>query len=257
MNTDEARARFHAIQAECDRDGLRYHDIDPNASKQDNEAFARDIQASLGLVWEHAQQGLIALEDTAPVPEPEPPPSGPAFPILAGTIFGQTKWLPGSTGCDLFWNRGEPIYAPLDSTIRRIVWGTGIQGGAEIILATPDNAWAWRYRHVYADASLHVGQAVARGQALGIVYDTSLDQLCAPPVQSFPDGWQHLDLSVNRGTDQFSAQGGGGGNTNAYAWLKAIGYTGREMSRTPGPTSCGFGTAKAQAMVAPKGTEGE
>src|SRR5262249_7516301 len=51
-----------------------------------------------------------------------------------------------------------------------------------------------------------------------------------------PDGYQHLDLSINRpGHQQFSPQGGGGGDINAAQWLQSMGYQGRVVGRTPGP----------------------
>ena len=55
-----------------------------------------------------------------------------------------------------------------------------------------------------------------------------------------PDRYQHLDLSVNRGTDQFSPQGGGGGNYPAFQWLAELGYQGRILARTPGPPDSGL-----------------
>ncbi len=259
MNIDEARIRFYAIQGEADRDDLRHTVITlPTGAmtkaqlKQlafDNAAFGADIQQALGLCWEHAAVGLDALKDD---PGPPPPPPGPTFvpPIRNGATFGVTKWLPGN-GCDLFIPRGTAVVAPADCVIEEVIGGVGQSGGAEIILSVPDHSWSWRYRHV--QSTLRVGQRVAQGQQVAAVYDTSLDQLCRPPVVNMLDGWQHLDLSVNQGTNQFSPQGGGGGNYNSYSWLTLVGYIGTAMARTPGPTDCQFSEAEAIILMTPAG----
>jgi hypothetical protein len=118
-----------------------------------------------------------------------------------------------------------------------MAFGTGLQQGAEVILATPDNAWAWRYRHVQPAQQLRLGQRVAPGAIVATVNDPSMDILGQPPAwaQPVPDGYQHLDLSVNQGTDQFAPTGGGGGNISAYQWLQSVGYQGRVLAKTPGP----------------------
>jgi acetyl esterase/lipase len=99
---DEARGRFEAIQAECDRDDLRHTVItQPSDSMtkaqltqlcQDNNAFAADIQAALGIVWEHAAAGLGALAGDQPGPPPEPPPAeqwnGPAAGFYGSQHYG-------------------------------------------------------------------------------------------------------------------------------------------------------------------------
>lgn len=195
------------------------------------------------------------VPDVPPDPGPEPPPA-PRFvaPIPAGAIYGQTKWLGGSLGTDMFCARGTQVVAPADCIVEEVLGGQGISGGAELILALPDKSYAWRWRHVQAQG-VRVGDQVRQGQVCAIVYDTSLDSLCAPPVQGYPDRWQHLDLSVNQGTDRFAPTGGGGGNISAAAWLQSIGYGGYVVQRTPGPPSCGFGIEDAIKMMTPAGRQ--
>lgn len=262
MNTDTVRAALKSIQQETDRNGLRYTTINSPSGRmtkaallaqgQDNVAFCADIQSSLGVIYDYADQGLQALQDT-PAPAPTL-----FLPVKDGGIFGRTKWLAGSYGCDIFLPRGTGVLAPMDCTIREVIGGTGLQGGAEIILATPDNRWAWRYRHIQAQPGIKVGVAVSAGQMIATINDPSLDQLGAIPSwavqqagQQFPDGWQHLDLSVNSGSDQFAPTGGGGGNVNAYGWLVEAGYQGRTLNRTPGPPDAGIGHADAIRMSMP------
>lgn len=249
VNLDEAMGRLYAIQGECDRDDLRHTPITlprPSMTKADltqlcldNAAFAADIQEGLGRIYEHAQAALDDLK----APEPPSPPM-PAYvaPVRDGAVYGQTKWLYSSLGVDLFLPRGTPVVAPCDCYVVEVVYGTGLQGGAELILAKGDDAWAWRYRHVYADVV--IGQEVEQGQQVGVILDTSLDMLGPIPTvflnqAAFPDGWQHLDLSVNKGTAMFSPTGGGGGNVSSYNWIQSLGYHGRVLARTPGPPDAG------------------
>ncbi len=98
---------------------------------------------------------------------------------------------------------------------------------------------------------LRVGYRAVQGEPLASINDTSLDQLGRIPAWAgtMPDGWQHLDLSVNRGTDQFAPTGGGGGNVSAYLWLAGLGYTGRVLGRTPGPPDAGFSFAEARRLM--------
>ncbi len=208
-------------------------------------------QKSMATIMDHDVGPFADVADQidALLDEPSPPPPQFVAPLPAGAVYGQTKWLPGSLGCDLFCKRGSPVFAPADCLVEEIIPGQGISGGAELILSLPDRSWAWRYRHVQATTGLRVGQTVLQGRAVAQILDTSLDQLCAPPVQGFPDGWQHLDLSVNQGTDQFSPQGGGGGNTRSYDWLQSLGYLGAVRARTPGPTDCGMTVTEAQALL--------
>lgn len=187
--------------------------------------------------------------------DPEPPPTPPVVqfvcPVPNGGVLGPTKWLPGSLGCDVFLPRGTQVVAPADCVVEEVIPGQGISGGAELIIALPDRSWAWRWRHVQAKSGIRVGYRASQGQPLATIYDTSLDQLGRVPAWAgaMPDGWQHLDLSVDQGTDQFAPTGGGGGNTSAYQWLVVFGYTGRVLSRTPGPPDAGFSFAEARRMM--------
>ncbi len=207
-------------------------------------------QKSMATIMDHDVGPFADVADQidALLDEPSPPPP-PQFvaPLPAGAVYGKTKWLPGSLGCDLFCKRGTPVVAPADCVIEEVIGGSGLQGGDELILSLPDHSWTWRYRHT---AATHpVGYRAKQGEQVGVVNDPSLDQLCGPPVVNMPDGWQHLDLSVAVGTDQFSPQGGGGGNASSYAWLQGIGYQGTVLNRTPGPTDCGLTVAAAQALL--------
>lgn len=170
----------------------------------------------------------------------EPPPQAPQFvaPLPPGAVYGVTKWLAGSLGCDLFCARGTPLYAVCDGVIEEVLGGTGLQGGDEFILAPADRSLGFRYRHSMSYCT--VGQQVRQGEEIGYVYDPSLDQLGRVPAWfPAPDGYQHLDWSVAYGTDQFNPQGGGGGNIDADDWLQAIGYQGVRWTRTPGPPDAG------------------
>ncbi len=207
-------------------------------------------QKSMATIMDHDVGPFADVADQIDALLDEPsPPAPPQFvaPLPAGAVYGQTKWLPDSLGCDLFCKRGTPVYAPADCIIEEVLGGVGQFGGDELILATPDKSWAWRYRHT--SALQRVGYHAKQGETVGMVGDVSLDQLCAPPVRNMPDGWQHLDLSVARGTDQFSPQGGGGGNVSSYQWLQVLGYQGPVMVRTPGPTDCGMTVAEAQVLL--------
>jgi murein DD-endopeptidase MepM/ murein hydrolase activator NlpD len=229
-------------------DDVRYHARTP-AGVVGEQDWSR-----LGAVSDYLAQSLGLLDPKDP-PAPAPAPPFMA-PVAAGAVYGRDKWLvdaPGghSYGCDLFCRRNDPVYAPADCIVEEVIGGTGLSGGAEIIRAMPDKAWAWRYRHV--QALVAVGQRVSRGQVVGKVYDPSLDMLCNGPVASYPDRWQHLDLSVGKGTDRFAPTGGGGGNYPASQWLQEIGYQGQQVARTPGPPSCGMAEPEAIAFLTPFG----
>lgn len=225
------------------------------------------VQSALGAIVNYTEQIDAAVQaaiQPAPTPTPTPTPTPPTFvlPVANGGVFGRTKWLPGSKGCDIFLPRGTAVVAPCDCKVEEVIGGTGLQGGAEIILATLDRAWAWRYRHVKANVT--VGQAVMQGQVVAAILDPSLDQLGAIPQWAqqqaggaFPDGWQHLDLSVDRGSDQFAPTGGGGGNTDACSWLQSLNYAGKLLARTPGPPDAGVGLEDAKVMMMPEGRRSE
>lgn len=246
---DDIRASVEYVQ------GLR-----PTAAQTKSQ-----ILAVVEQVWTHeigpfddlAREAEELLLKADPGPGPEPPPTAQfVAPIPNGARYGTDKWMldaPGghSYGCDMFCVRGTPVVAPADALVEEVIGGTGLNGGAEVILAMADKSWAWRFRHVAA--TVRVGQTVKQGQTVGTVNDTSLDMLCAPPVVGFPDRWQHADVSVAKGTDQFPPLGGGGGNYRASQWLAEIGYSGTLMARTPGPPSCGMGQAEAVAFMTPPG----
>ncbi len=180
------------------------------------------------------EDSLPKVSEPPPPPPPEPPPAQFALPLDDGAVYGKTKWLAGSTGCDMFVKRGTPVYSPADCVVELVKGGVGANGGAEMILSKPDKSWAWRYRHV--QATVRLGDRVARGSMVAKVMDESMGWLGrTPPGFPAPDNYQHLDLSVNKGTDQFSPQGGGGGNVNSYSWLADLGYQGTLVQRTPGP----------------------
>jgi hypothetical protein len=192
----------------------------------------------------------------APDPSPAPPPATSfVLPVPNGGVFGKTKWLGGSKGCDIFLPRGTRIKAPADCVLEEIVGGTGLSGGAEGILALATKTWAWRWRHVRVLSGFQVGDVVRQGQEVAEIGDESLDQLGRIPAWAgtMPDGWQHLDLSVNQHTDQFSPTGGGGGNYSAYQWLVEYGYAGRVLERTPGPPDAGMSLQEAIERMTPAG----
>ncbi len=246
--------RDMVVQAQADRCSY-------NATKATyQKSMATIMDHDVGPFADVADQidALLDEEPSPPVPVPPPPAFQFASPIANGAVYGKTKWLPGSLGCDLFVPRGTPVVAPADCVIEEVIGGSGLQGGDELILALPDHSWAWRYRHT---AATHpVGYHAKQGEQVGVVNDPSLDQLGRIPAWAiaqagghWPDGWQHLDLSVNQGTDQFSPQGGGGGNTSSYAWLQTLDYQGTVLSRTPGPPDAGMSLEEAVAFMTPKG----
>jgi thermitase len=80
MDVDAARAELALIQDDCDRDGLRWWEIKPEDSRLDVEAFARDIQARLGIIYQRAANGLAHLKASEPAPGPGPPEPVPVPP---------------------------------------------------------------------------------------------------------------------------------------------------------------------------------
>lgn len=205
---------------------------------------------------------IDALVDDAPPPTPPTPPAQFLAPMPAGAIFGAAKWLPGSLGTDMFCAEGTELAAPADCIIEEVIPGQGISGGAELILALPDKSYAWRWRHVQAVTGIRVGLTVTQGQTCAVVRDRSLDVLGNVPLwavqaagQPFPSKYQHCDLSVDRRTDQFSPQGGGGGNYDADQWLRDIGYQGIQIPRTPGPPDAGMGLVESVRLMTPVGRQ--
>lgn len=207
--------------------------------------------SQVGSIADYLHRILDLSADPVTPPPPPPPVAQFVAPLDPGAVYGQTKWLPGSLGCDLFCRRGSPVYAPADCIVEEVIGGQGISGGAELIMCLPDKSWAWRWRHVQAVSGIRVGSRVTQHQTCATVMDTSLDQLGPVPVWARPmdDNYQHLDLSVARGTDQFAPTGGGGGNVSAYGWIQTLGYVGRVLSRTPGPPDAGHSFAAARQMM--------
>jgi hypothetical protein len=150
-------------------------------------------------------------------------------------VFGQSKWLPGSQGTDIFMRRGSPITAKTGGQVLYATGGTGLSGGSDTIAQFDDGTVA-RFRHV--QPGLQAGSRFSAGQTIATIGDSSMDML-NPQVAGqigAPDGYQHLDLSINApGHTQFSPQGGGGGDIPAAQWLQQHGYRGRVVPRTPGP----------------------
>lgn len=244
MDTATIRARLGDLrwmvqQAQADRPPW-------NATKARYQAsMATIMDQRLGPLLDVADQIEGALDPEAPPGEPESPGEPPpqfVAPIPEGAVYGMQKWYQGPDspyGVDMFCPRGTPVYAPCDALVEEVVGGTGLQGGAELILSAHDYSWAFRYRHI--QAQVQVGQTVRQGQQVALVGDDSLLALGNPPAwsQPMPDQYQHLDLSVNQGTDRFTPTGGAGGNTSAYSWLVSINYRGRVLARTPGPPDAG------------------
>jgi hypothetical protein len=224
-----------------------------NATKAQYQASMNQVMNNdIGPIADWAQHIKDVAGSPPKPPEPGPTP-GPTFalPCVQNGVLGQTKWLAGSLGCDVFVPDGSPAMACCDGVIEEVIGGVGLSGGAEMILSAPDKSVAFRYRHT--QANVQVGQAVTAGQVIGRFHDDSLNTLCPQPVTGYPGGWQHCDLSVNSGTDQFAPTGGGGGNVSSYQWLIAHGYQGTVVARTPGPPSCGMAVEEAIVMMTPVG----
>lgn len=158
------------------------------------------------------------------------------FSIPSGGVYGQSKWLPGSTGTDIFLPRNSPITAETGGQVLLASGGNSSPMGAppgEMIVQFDDGTTA-RFRHVQPQ----VQGRFRPGQLLGVISDSGMDMLSRQVAASIgaPDGYQHLDLSINRpGNVMFSSQGGGGGDLSASQWLSSMGYQGRQVGRTPGP----------------------
>ncbi len=150
---------------------------------------------------------------------------GFASPLPAGGIYGRQKWSSGmgSNATDIFVRRGTPVSAPVSGTIQQ-----GMNG--QLVLVG-DNGWNFAFRHGMTTAQGHVQE----GQQIGIVNDPGLDSLGRAPWGNMPDNYQHLEMSVSRGSPSFPGTPGGGGNVDAAQFLNQIGYQGQEIPRTPGP----------------------
>ncbi len=157
------------------------------------------------------------------------------FDIPNDGVYGNSKWLPGSQGTDIFLRDNTPITAKTGGRVLYSTGGTALQGGADTIAQFDDGTVA-RFRHV--QGALQAGQTFSAGQVIARIHDDSMNML-NPQVAGqigAPSGYQHLDLSINPpGQTQFSPQGGGGGSVNAAQWLQQHGYGGRVVGRTPGP----------------------
>jgi hypothetical protein len=254
VNVAEARAQLAAIRAECDRDGLRYFDPTPDMDRLAMEAFARDVQASLGIIYDRAGQALAALEDEGGG-EPPPDPDAEDWAILldgAPGLVGREKWLAGSKGSDLFVARNTIVRAPCRGrvTFQGVpVPGVGTIG--EMVLTYPDGR-AVRFRHV-AGPAVSNGATVERGAVLCRVYDASMDRLRWPGgYPTPPDGYQHLDLALASSVYRLNPQGGAGGDVDTYdhVWGQRGGLPSFQViDRTPGPMQ-GMGHLGAQEQAA-------
>lgn len=135
VDLDEAKRLCDAIQAECDRDGLRYYDVSPSDTRMDVEAFARDIQKSLGLVYEMAGQIRAALTGTV-----EPPKEPPTNPGPTTDSFGDPNHQldqPTTGAMDLYPN-GE--LGPHDGFRLKAPWAGTVQPYA---VMGPADAHEW------------------------------------------------------------------------------------------------------------------
>jgi len=175
------------------------------------------------------------------------------FSIPSGGVYGQQKWLPGSTGTDIFLPRNSPITAQTGGKVLYATGGTGLSGGSDTIVQFDDGTVA-RFRHV--QPQMQAGQSFRAGQTIAVINDPSMDMLSRQVASQIgaPDGYQHLDLSINRpGNVMFSPQGGGGGDLNAAQWLSSHGYQGRMIGKTPGPQE---GMGGGMGMGGPMGMPG-
>lgn len=256
-NVDEVRARLEAIQAACDRDGLRWWQIRDGDSRQDVIAFAVDIQASLGIIWQHAEEAKAVLPKVPPAPEPEPPPlPEPAeawTDLLHSTagLAGRSKWLAGSTGVDIFVPRNTLIRAPFDGqmTFRKVAGGPMPIG--EMVITHQDGRTV-RWRHVEAIGG--IGSHVRQGQDVAFVYDPSMDFLRWPAgYPTPPDSYQHVDVSLASHPSRLNPQGGAGGDVDAdqHIWSQYGGVANITLiPRTPGPPEGSVRAADLEAWTA-------
>lgn len=165
------------------------------------------------------------LGSSGPAPDSRMGAQGFVSPVADGGVYGAQKWSSamGSNGVDIFVPRGTPVRAPVSGTLQ--------QGQNGQLILVGDNGYNFAFRHGQTTAQ----GRVQAGQQIGIVNDPGLDMLGNAPWGNMPDKYQHLELSVSRGSPYFPATPGGGGNVDAAQWLDSIGYRGSKISKTPGP----------------------
>ena len=161
--------------------------------------------------------------------------TGFAFPIGPNTVRGDAKWA-GGNGGDLFARRGEPIYAMFDGQVVPYSAGQSPMGPVPGLLLRGQNGLAAQYQHVQGV----VTGPVRKGQQIGYVGDSSMDMLGA--YGGMPDNFQHLDLTLGRGSGPFPISGG---DINVGQFLSSMGYQGRVISGTTRGPVPGSGSGAA------------
>lgn len=146
-------------------------------------------------------------------------------------LTGYQKWLPGSTGMDVFVERGTLVRSPIAGIVSVIM-------PYEITITALNGRVAVRCRH--GVPLVPIGEEVIPGQPVAEVNDPSLDRLRWPGGQFGPpppSGYQHLDLSVATSFRGLRVQGGAGGDINAFDYVYDHGGLPNMtiIRRTPGP----------------------
>ena len=188
-------------------------------------------------------EALIAAgADPTPTPTPTPPPQPPPAPAErwahllsdAPGLTGQQKWLPGSTGIDIFVRRGTVVRAPFSGTWQfQLVPGGPMPIGEGVLVR--DDGFCARFRHIQSQAN---PGPVALEAPLAVVNDPSMDLLRWPAgYPTPPDGYQHLDVSLATHPTRLDPTGGAGGDVPAYGYIWGRGGVAniQVIARTPGP----------------------
>ena len=266
-SVDEVRNLLQAIQAECDRDGNRYYDIQPGDDRMAVEAFARDLQASHGLIWEHAKQALAALPKAPEPPAPEPLVDPRTYlrgwstpQHWAGSSEGvyAIDWYAAELGTDFGWitgghTRGAGVMGPLflpaaghDCCLPLPGWTVEFapndfkevpegyvflpEGTAlyTLILDADDGETMFSFTHVLKEARLDVD--VAAFEKFGKVGDSGLEEFTRRGQRP-----AHTHLAILKDRSQWGRWTGGVGNIRPWDWLAANGFSVRNEGSVPSP----------------------
>lgn len=195
---------------------------------------------------------ILAANNNAPAQPSQPPSPVEDWSLLLGgtpVLTGPTKWLAGSTGCDLFVRRQSVIKAPYDCdrVTFQMVPGGPMPIGEMVLYPVDKSLPVARFRHVTSNSNL---ARPRKGDPVARVYDPSMDMLHWPArwqggEPNYPrpaDGYQHLDLSLASVPGQLNPLsvhgfGGAGGDLSAYQYLAARNALTNVtlVARTPGP----------------------
>jgi hypothetical protein len=207
-NADDVARLAREIQQECDRDGLRWWNIKPEDSKLDVEAFARDIQKSLGFNYSRAQQILEILgkvDGGVDPPMPTPTKIGGFWVTYPGHDLAIDAYL-GYTPEQIQWgpHHGIPLIAPADVIVERYAFPTPLN-----VYAAMDEQTRQNHRDLFSEWVCGVSDVVVPAshvQLVGVIYDKPLrvnDEWWAYDVEPT----QVMNVAVARFVTSFTIDG--------------------------------------------------